>query len=123
VCDKHGGRNRYGPALQHQFPDDLVEVHGESRAVSVYRWGPAETRIEVRFQVGGERMLPTALASMASKYLRELAMHALNAYWAEQVPGLRPTAGYPVDAKRFKSEIAIRQTELGIDDLDLWRDR
>ncbi len=39
VCDKHGGRNRYGRLLQRQFPDPLVEVHRESLAESVYRWG------------------------------------------------------------------------------------
>ena len=39
-CDKHGGRNYYGSALQEAFPEYLVEVRRESRAQSVYRWGP-----------------------------------------------------------------------------------
>ena len=41
---------------------------------------------------------------MASKYLRELAMHALNDFWRQHVADLRPTAGYPVDALRFEME-------------------
>ena len=123
ICDKHGGRNRYGPLLQQQFPSALIEVHGESRAASIYRWGPPEQRIEIRFCTGGESFLPTALASMASKYLRELAMHALNTYWCGHVTGLRPTAGYPVDARRFKRDIGQQQAALGIADQILWRMR
>lgn len=123
VCDKHGGRNRYGELLQGRFPDTLIEIHGESRARSVYRWGPPEGRIEWQFRVGGESFLPTALASMASKYLREIAMRAFNDYWRRQVAGLKPTAGYPVDARRFRRDIAERQIELKIADRVLWRSR
>ena len=42
---------------------------------------------------------------MASKYLRELAMRAFNDFWCTRVPGLAPTAGYPRDARRFKTAI------------------
>ncbi len=60
---------------------------------------------------------------MTSKYLRELAMRAFNDFWCSRVPNLTATAGYPVDAKRFKAAIAAAQTELGIDDQLLWRIR
>ena len=123
TCDKHGGRNRYAALLQHHFPDDWIETLYESRPVSRYAWGPPDERVTVTFRVRGEAELPTALASMTAKYYRELAMRAFNDYWAKQVPGLRPTAGYPQDAKRFKAAIADRQRELGIDDRDLWRNR
>jgi len=123
VCDKHGGRNRYLQLLSDHFPEWLIEIHGESRARSVYRFGPAERRVEVRFQTKAESQLPAALASMASKYLRELAMRALNDFWCRRVDGLRPTAGYPQDAKRFKADIAAAQAELGINDRMLWRIR
>jgi hypothetical protein len=123
TCDKHGGRNRYAALLQHYFPDDWIETLHESRAVSRYGWGPPEKRVTVKFRVRGEAELPTALASMTAKYHRELAMRAFNDFWVKQVPGLRPTAGYPADAKRFKAAIADRQRTLGIDDRDLWRNR
>jgi hypothetical protein len=123
VCDKHGGRNRYYHLLTEHFPEGLIEIHGESRSRSVYRFGPARRRVEIRFQKRGESHLPTALASMASKYLRELAMRALNAFWCDRVAGLRPTAGYPQDAQRFKADIAAAQAELGIEDRLLWRNR
>jgi hypothetical protein len=119
TCDKHGGRNRYGALLQHHFPEDWIETHQESRPASRYAWGP----MTVNFRTKGEEELPTALASMTAKYHRELAMRAFNKFWTSQIAGLRPTAGYPQDAKRFKKEIAHRQCELGIDDRDLWRNR
>ena len=123
VCDRHGGRARYGRLLQEQFPDPLVEVHSETPTNSVYRWGPEDRRIEVQFRVGGEAFMPTALASMTSKYLREVAMRAFNDFWCGRVPDLAPTAGYTRDAHRFRSAIREAQLALGIDDRILWRDR
>ncbi len=121
LCDKHGGRDRYAPLLMDGFPDRFIEVVGEGRLLSVYRFGAAERRVEIAFQAKGESHLPTALASMASKYLRELAMHAFNDFWRYHVADLRPTAGYPVDALRFKADIAAAQQSLGIEDRILWR--
>jgi ribonuclease HII len=123
VCDKHGARNRYAPLLQQQWPEVLVEVHGESRAESVYRFGGSERRVEFCFRTKGDRLVPAALASMASKYLRELAMKAFNAFWCAQVDGLRPTAGYPTDAKRFRADIEPALADLGIAEHALWRCR
>ena len=123
TCDKHGGRNRYGALLQHHFPDDWIETLHESRPASQYRWGPPEARVEICFRTKGEAELPTALASMTAKYHRELAMRAFNEYWQHYLPGVKPTAGYPVDAKRFKADIEALQCQLEIDDADLWRNR
>ncbi|MEX2186053.1 MAG: hypothetical protein WD875_04630 [Pirellulales bacterium] len=123
ICDKHGGRNRYGELLQGRFGDDLVEVRREGRAASDYRWGPSDRRIEISFRSGGEAFLPAALASMAAKYIRELSMRAFNAFWQAELPSLRPTAGYPVDARRFRRDIAAAQRRLGISDRVLWRNR
>ena len=71
----------------------------------------------------GERFLPTALASMTAKYLRELSMRAFNKFWSVHVPDLRPTAGYPKDAHRFYKDIRTAQRKLGIDDHALWRQK
>jgi ribonuclease HIII len=123
LCDKHGGRNRYGRLLQQQFCETLVEVREEGSIQSAYAWGPKRSRVEVRFRIGCENFLPVALASMASKYLREAAMLAFNRFWCQRLPELRPTAGYPGDARRFWDEIRPLQAELGIDDGLLWRAR
>jgi hypothetical protein len=121
VCDKHGGRNCYAPLLAEHLPDAMIEIHGEGRQQSVYRFGPTERRTEFCFRTNAERCLPAALASMASKYLRELAMQAFNKFWLSQVPGIAPTAGYPQDARRFIAAIKPIQRELGIDDNTIWR--
>jgi hypothetical protein len=121
ICDKHGGRNCYGALLADHFPEWLIEVRGEGRQRSVYRFGPPDRRVEVCFRVKAESCLPAALASMASKYLRELAMQAFNEFWRRRVPGLQPTAGYPQDAKRFRADIAQTQRQLHISDRVLWR--
>ncbi|TWT88155.1 hypothetical protein Mal64_16320 [Pseudobythopirellula maris] len=119
TLDKHGGRNRYAELLEHHFPEREIEILHESRPESRYRAG----RIGFAFRSKGESHMPVALASMTAKLLRELSMAALNAWWAERVPDLRPTAGYPVDAKRFKADIAARQRELRVEDRVLWRNR
>jgi hypothetical protein len=123
ICDKHGGRSHYRDLLATCFPDCLVEIYAEGRDSSCYRFGPPHRRVEFRFEAKAEAYLPTALASMASKYLRELAMGAWNQFWCSRVSGLRPTAGYPEDARRFRAEIASMQAELGIDDALVWRDK
>lgn len=121
VCDKHGGRNCYAPLLADHFSDSFIEIHGESRQQSVYRLGPKQRRIDFCFRTKAESVMPAALASMASKYLRELAMQAFNNFWCSRIPGLAPTAGYPLDARRFISAIAKVQRDLGIDDEMIWR--
>jgi hypothetical protein len=121
VCDKHGGRNRYAALLQHHFPEEWIETQLESGPASRYAWGPGNSRVEICFRVKGEAELPVALASMTAKYHRELAMRAFNHFWCERVPDLKPTAGYPLDAKRFKKAISLLQIKLGIADDCLWR--
>ena len=123
VCDKHGGRNNYAPFLQPRFDDRLIRVITEGRARSAYDVGTQHQPINISFQTQGESYLPSAFASMASKYLRELAMKAFNDFWQTQVKDLRPTAGYPVDAKRFKLDIAKAQKRLKVSDQVLWRNR
>ena len=46
--------------------------------------------VEVLFRVGAEACLPAVLASMASKYLRELSMLAVNDFWRRRVPSCGP---------------------------------
>ncbi len=123
VCDKHGGRNRYAALLQELADTGLVQVIVESRRESRYRLRAASRQVDIRFVARGERFLPSALASMISKYVRELAMLALNRYWCDRADGLKPTAGYPVDARRWRD--AIQQVEEGrqIPERQWWRCR
>ncbi|MCA9009594.1 MAG: hypothetical protein KDB01_07605 [Planctomycetaceae bacterium] len=102
VCDKHGGRNRYDALISQHFDDQFVFRLEESREKSTYRMG----KMNFCFRTKAEEFLPVALASMIAKYTREVLMHQFNAFWKQKIPGLRPTQGYPVDAKRFREQIA-----------------
>jgi hypothetical protein len=118
-CDRHGGRRRYAPLVSRAFAAPLVQVISETPEWSAYRLPEARCRIE--FSVRGESRLPVALASMTAKYVRELSMAAFNDWWGDRLAGLEPTAGYPVDAVRWRrdAEPAVRAS--GLEWGDLWR--
>ena len=118
-CDRHGGRKSYAALVGRHFAAPLVRTLVETAATSAYEIPAAEMRIE--FTVGGEARVPVALASMTAKYLRELAMAAFNAHWTTLEPGLRPTAGYPVDARRWREEAAAILARSAIPPDTLWR--
>ncbi|RME73495.1 MAG: hypothetical protein D6776_06970 [Planctomycetota bacterium] len=106
TVDRLSGRSVYGPALARRFSGAQVVAETQDEQRSQYRVEGGGRRMRVRFVVGGdEHALPTALASLCAKYFRELYMQPLNAYFSERVPGLRPTAGYAQDGRRFLAEI------------------
>ena len=117
-CDRHGGRRRYAPQVARAFAAPLVQPVEETQLRSGYRLGP---RRAIEFTVGGEERLPVAAASMTAKYVRELAMLAFNAFWAGRQPGLAPTAGYPVDAARWRREAAATVEREGVAWDRIWR--
>jgi hypothetical protein len=69
------------------------------------------------------RCFPVSLASMYSKYVRELFMKLFNQYWCELVPGLKPTAGYGRDARRFLRDVEPVRRAKGISQTLLVRAR
>jgi len=119
LADKHGGRNRYDELLDDVLDGQMIFRRQEGTPLSVYQ----VKSTELRFQAKGEAHLPVALASMTCKYVRELAMTLFNQFWNNHVPELKPTAGYPTDAVRFRSDIAEAQATLGISNDQLWRER
>ena len=118
-CDRHGGRKSYAALVARHFDTPLVQPLEETPASSVYAVPAADATIA--FRVGGESRLPVALASMTAKYVRELAMHAFNAFWSERAPGLAATAGYPVDAKRWLAAAGEAVRAEGVPAAALWR--
>ena len=119
ICDKHGGRNRYDELLSNAFDDQLVFRLEEGRPLSRYRMDG----LEFRFQTKAEEHFPVAVASMVSKYIREVAMMEFNAFWKQHVSGVRPTPGYPVDAARFMEDVSdvFESLQMGRD--TVWRKR
>jgi hypothetical protein len=117
-CDRHGGRRRYAPLVGRAFGLPLVRPLEETATTSCYALPPAG-RIE--FTVGGEARIPVAAASMTAKYVRELSMLAFNEFWGQRLPGLAATAGYPVDAARWRRDAAGAVTASGIPWDAIWR--
>ena len=116
LVDKLGGRNHYAHLLSAHFREDSLSVREEGRARSAYRLGDGDDRIEIRFDRSGDELhLPVALSSIFCKYVREIFMTLFNRFWTAMIPGLRPTAGYPTDAKRFLSDLGTVATGSGID--------
>ena len=104
VVDKQGGRNDYRPFLSRLFPGAWIETLAQGKESS-YRVQLDGGTAVVLFRPRADRLsFATALASMVAKYVRERAMLELNEWFSARIPGLRPTAGYPVDARRWLAE-------------------
>jgi len=127
LVDRQGGRRRYLPILQRMYPHGgTFRILAETPDHSGYRMSTGADSLEVHFLKKGEsRHLPIALASMASKYVRELFMTLLNRFWAREAGGvdLKPTAGYYTDGNRFLDDIADARRRLAVRDDLLIRSR
>lgn len=122
--DRLGGRIQYRESLLTAFPEMELFVLCECPERSAYRLNGNGRYVRIEFQPEGEsRHFATALASIYSKYLRELFMHRFNAYWCAQQSELKPTAGYYTDARRWLSDAASTIKRLGIDERILVRAR
>ncbi len=106
VIDRHGGRTRYGEGLRNGLAGSTVETVAETATMSRYVVSRAGSKVTVSFATEADgRFLPVALASMLAKYTRELLMLRLNRFFREQMPDLKPTAGYFGDGRRYLTEI------------------
>ena len=122
--DRQGGRQYYLPVLEQMFEGCRFKVLEETDRVSHYRVEGADRTMWVRFAVGAEDLhLPVALASMLSKYVRELFMEQFNGFWRSHRSDLQPTAGYHTDGNRFYDEIRPLVLQLGYDESLLVRCR
>jgi hypothetical protein len=128
-CDRQGGRKKYAGLISQTYERSHREsqvpfcsVVGESPKTSVYSMRHAGIATSIRFQVHGDSLFPPAAASMVAKWARESLMERFNGYWREVVgPGLKPTAGYAVDAARFARDIEPWITKLAIEKNQWWR--
>jgi hypothetical protein len=121
--DKHGGRHFYRELLVEAFSGAEIVAGAEGPELSRYELafpGSRTLTLELVPRADADDGL-VALASLASKALRERWMDAFNAFWRARVPGLRPSAGYPVDAGRFRDEIEPHTQ--GFDPATWWRRR
>ena len=109
--DRQGGRTDYAAFLQAIDPGARLRVVRESAAQSAYTLADdrRELRIVVEVEADSKRF-PVALASMAAKYARDLAMLRFNDRYAREFPDLKPTQGYGVDGRRWISDAAAYLT-------------
>ncbi|MFI5402652.1 MAG: hypothetical protein ACHQ1G_06920 [Planctomycetota bacterium] len=114
VCDKHGGRNRYAGLLLAELGPSSILTERETAARSAYRLALGGRTVRIRFDRAADATdRAAALASMAAKYTRELFMEGLNGFFVTRVAGLRPTAGYYEDGRRFLGEVRGVLKDLG----------
>lgn len=123
-CDRLGGRLYYAELLADILDDWHLQAYRETRQRCEYtlesnaaRDSAQPVRPSLRVVItprAEHQAFVVALASMISKYIREVFMFRWNAYWQQHVPGLRPTAGYPSDAPRFLHQIETARMRLGL---------
>jgi len=101
LVGKQGGRHFYLKGLRERLSPD-VRLIEETRRRSAYEI-PGGT-VEFLMDAEDQHEL-IALASMIGKYVRECAMKLFNDWWAGHLEGLRRTAGYGPDARRFYRQI------------------
>lgn len=122
MIDRHGGRTRYGAGLGAALPGSTVEVVAETETMSRYTLSRSGSKVTVSFAMEADgRFLPVALASMLAKYVRELLMIRLNRFFREQMPDLKPTAGYFGDGRRYLTEIKPLMKRLKVNPAELVR--
>lgn len=106
VFDRHGSRRDYRAWLGALFPfAPLVEVVREAHE-SRYGIDLPDRQLHLVFRTRADGSdLAVAWASVLAKLTRELFMERLNAWFVSRAPGVRPTAGYVTDGRRFLAEV------------------
>ncbi len=135
IVDRQGGRSNYRDLLALTFENATINITAQSDTISSYHITTNPTnaitstptkQMTVTFQTDSERRhLPVALASITSKYIRELTMRRFNSFWLNHhhTPTLKPTAGYVTDARRFLIDIKPTIQTLNIPTSSLIRQR
>ena len=122
MIDRQGGRVRYRKVLQRMFPDMELKILRESQSTSSYELQAGSRLMRLHFVVGADdRFLPVSLASMVSKYLRELLVYNINRYFVGFCSDLKPTAGYWKDGLRFIQDLKTHLPHVKYDDNQLIR--
>jgi len=106
IVDRQGGRSHYLRNLQRMFSELDLTVINESENTSSYELKNINRKMRIHFVVkADQRYMPVCLASMVSKYVRELFVERINRYFLSHHAELRPTAGYWKDGLRFIADI------------------
>ncbi|QEN05231.1 hypothetical protein EW093_11080 [Thiospirochaeta perfilievii] len=104
TIDKQGGRKFYKPYLDEITGFQFTIIKEEANH-SHYKWDTNHIHFKAK---ADSTDFTTALASMFSKYMREISMKSFNDYWDNIIPGIKRTAGYYTDGLRFLEELKNR---------------
>ncbi|MFC1676594.1 hypothetical protein ACFL3G_05980 [Planctomycetota bacterium] len=117
IVDRQGGRVRYQRTLSRMFPELEMTILKETPSISSYQLnetrdtGHKRRSMRIHFVIKADsKYLPVSLASMVSKFVRELLVANINHYFCGHFPQLKPTAGYWKDGQRFIKDI---ETNIG----------
>lgn len=106
IVDRQGGRSHYGRVLLRMFEGVELVILKETEKNSSYELRDGDKIMRVHFVVRADSTHPAvALASMVSKYVRELLVENINRYFIGFKSDLRPTAGYWTDGLRFIGDL------------------
>ncbi|MHC4757183.1 MAG: ribonuclease H family protein [Planctomycetota bacterium] len=115
LIDRQGGRVHYRNILQRMFPDMELKILHEKTTRSSYELKSNTRKMNLHFIVGADmKFLPVSLASMVSKFVRELLVENINSYFACRCSDLKPTAGYWKDGLRFIKDLRKNNPSLEI---------
>ncbi len=122
--DRQGGRAHYRENLLRSFPGMDLRIVQEGDRTSIYELRTGHRTVRLSFEVEADDLyLPVALASMVSKYVRELLMECMNEYFVGMSAELKPTAGYWKDGQRFVEDLRRHLPHVAIDSHKLIRCR
>lgn len=124
IVDRQSGRIRYRKMLSRMFPDLKLKILREDSSISSYELTNSGRTMRLHFPVrADERLLPVSLASMTSKYVRQILMDSINRYFISHCARLKPTAGYWKDGLRFIKDLEAGPAQVKYDRQKLIRCR
>lgn len=122
VVDRQGGRIKYQRELMRMFNGYTLSVIRQDDKMSSYELSRSGKTMRIHFCLKADtKYLTVSLASMVSKYLREVMMDSLNEYFCGFSQDLKPTAGYWQDGQRFVADLAKLSPELSYNPSQLIR--
>jgi ribonuclease HII len=108
IVDRQGGRVNYQRELLRMFPNFSLSVIRQDPQMSSYEMSGNGKTMKIHFCIKADtKYFVVCLASMVSKYVRELMMEQLNDYFCGQCENLKRTAGYWQDGQRFVKDLSI----------------
>jgi len=124
IVDRQGGRINYANPLMRMFPGMELTIIKQSAELSSYEMVGGGRKMRIHFTMKADlHFLPVSLASMTSKYVREVLIESLNNYFLGFCPEIKRTAGYWQDGQRFIKDIDSKISGLNYDRDKLVRQR